>query len=304
MFDIVGIGSCVYDTLLVVNSFPGEDTKIRAEKIFGSGGGPCATGLVAASKLGGKCSYLGNLADDEGGRFLLEDFKRYNVDTQNIKVFKERKSFVSYVIINKRNSTRTCVAHKGDLPEFFLTDEHEKIIRSSKMLLIDGNELNAAKRAVRSAKRNNVKIIYDAGSLYEGIEELLYNSDILIPSQYFAQKRTGESDICKAAKVLFEKYSPEVVVVTEGEKGGVIYEGTGYTRYDAFKIKAVDTNGAGDVFHGAYAFAINKGLNYYESSVFASAASALKCTREGSRQAAPTYDEVKEFLDQKGLKIL
>ena len=77
MSKIVGIGANVCDTLFTVPSYPKEDTKMRADSMKLSGGGPCATGLVAASKLGGDCAYIGNLTDDNAGKFLIEDMEKY-----------------------------------------------------------------------------------------------------------------------------------------------------------------------------------------------------------------------------------
>lgn len=74
----------------------------------------------------------------------------------------------------------------------------------------------------------------------------------------------------KAAKALFEKYSPEIVVITQGKKGGIIYDGSSFEKYPAFLVDAVDSNGSGDVFHGAFAFAVTKGMDYKKACVFSS----------------------------------
>ena len=72
MANIVGIGANVCDTLITVPNYPKEDTKLRAQTVIQSGGGPCGTGLVAASKLGGKCAYIGTLTDDSAGKSKIE----------------------------------------------------------------------------------------------------------------------------------------------------------------------------------------------------------------------------------------
>ena len=75
MAKIVGIGANVFDTLYTVEKYPTEDTKMRADAVKVSGDGPCATGLVAASKLGATCAFIGNLSNDNGAKFLKEDFE-------------------------------------------------------------------------------------------------------------------------------------------------------------------------------------------------------------------------------------
>ena len=79
MADIVGIGANVFDTLYNISTYPPEDTKMRATTSKTAGGGPVATGLVAASKLGADTAYIGVLSDDNGGIFLKEDFVKYGV---------------------------------------------------------------------------------------------------------------------------------------------------------------------------------------------------------------------------------
>ena len=124
-----------------------------------------------------------------------------------------------------------------------------------------------------------------------------------------------ENAICDSAKVAYlatcfeygiknvEKYSPEIVVITQGKDGGIIYDGKEIKKYPAFTVDAVDTNGSGDVFHGAFAFSVNMGYNYYDACVFSSAVSALKCTKVGARRAVPSFEETIEFLKERGVNV-
>ena len=105
----------------------------------------------------------------------------------------------------------------------------------------------------------------------------------------------------EAAKKLFETYHPEILVITQGKHGGILYDGEKITPYPAFPVEAVDTNGSGDVFHGAFAFALTKGWDYYRCCVFSSAVSALKCTQVGARQSVPTYEATLDFLKARGV---
>ena len=293
---IVGIGANVFDTLITVPSFPKEDTKLRSDGIKLCGGGPCATGLVAAAKLGAECAYIGCLADDAGGEFLAEDFRRYGVLTEYIDVCGGCVSFSSYIMINEQNASRTCVFNKGTVPPLKLDEKKRAAVAAADILMVDGNELDAAVEAAKLARENGVTVLYDAGGLYDGLERLLPYADVLIPSEEFAEGHTGEKSPEAAAKRLFEMYYPKTVVITCGSDGGIIYENGKLRRYPAFEVKAVDTNGAGDVFHGAFAFGLTKGFDYYKCCVFASAVSAIKCTNTGARQSIPDYKTVTEFL--------
>ena len=301
MGKIVGIGANVCDTLYTVPTYPTEDTKMRATEVVQSGGGPCATGLVAAAKLGADCAYIGNLTDDSQGVFLKNDLEKYNVSTEYINIIGGYSSFSSTIWLCSDTKSRTCVFHRGTLPPLKLNDSQKNAVISADVLMIDGNEMDAAEEAVKLANANGTKVLYDAGGLYEGVERLLPYADILIPSEEFSIGHTGEKTAEDAARMLFEKYSPEVVVITQGKDGGVIYDGKELRKYPAFLVDAVDSNGSGDVFHGAFAFAVNMGYNYYDACVFSSAVSALKCTKVGARHGAPSLAQVKEFLKERGI---
>lgn len=300
MAKIVGIGANVCDTLYTVPRFPTEDTKMRALQSKQSGGGPCATGLVAAAKLGAPCAYIGVLTDDSAGQFLKSDLEKYNVSTEQITIEPGYVSFCSCIWLSEETTSRTCVFDKGTLPPLVLTDAQKKAICDAEILMIDGNEMSAAIEGAKLANENGTKVLYDAGGLYEGVENLLPYADLLIPSEEFALGHTGAKSAEEAAKILFEKYNPDIVVITQGKKGGIFYDGTEIKTYPAFLVDAIDSNGSGDVFHGAFAFAQHMGYNYEKSCIFSSAVSALKCTKVGARVGAPTFDETIEFLKERG----
>ena len=300
MIDIVGIGANVYDTLITLKSYPKEDTKMRCKGIKKSGGGPCATGLVAASKLGAKTAFIGNLSDDDGGKFLKADFERFGVSTEFCEIKSGYTAFSSYIWLARDKATRTVVFDKGDLPPTKIGEKAKKAISGSRVLMVDGNDMDAAIEAAKIAKESGTKVLYDAGGLYDGVERLLPYADILIPSEEFALGFTGAKSAEEAAKALFDRFSPEFVVITQGKKGGIIFDGKAVTPYPALPAVVVDSNGAGDVFHGAFAFAVTKGYNAYKACIFSSAVSALKCTKTGARDAVPVFDETAEYLKECG----
>lgn len=284
------------DTLITVPYYPKEDTKLKAAAARAAGGGPVATGLVAAARLGVETGYIGVLSDDNGGEFLKRDFQRYGVDIRNVEVKNGYRSFTSAIWLAMDNATRTCVFDRGNLPPLQLNGEAIHTIARADILMIDGNEMDAAQEACLVARENNTRVLYDCGGLYPGVERLLRLTDVMIPSEEFALGHTGCKTVEEAAVKLYETYHPEAVVITCGKEGGVIYEGTTVECYPAFPVDAVDTNGSGDVFHGAFAAAMIKGYDYKKCCVFASAVSALKCTGVGARESVPDEKSVHEFL--------
>ena len=303
MVKIVGIGANVFDTLYNIPTYPTEDTKMRATACKTAGGGPVATGLVAAQKLGEDTAYIGVLSDDNGGRFLKADFEKYGVKTGLIEVKSGYRSFASVLWLCADTASRTCVFDKGDLPPLVLTDEQKQGVRDAEILMVDGNEMDAAVDAAAIARDSGTKVLYDCGGLYEGVERLLALTDIMIPSEEFALGHTGCATAAEAAKKLFDLYSPEIVVITQGKRGGIIYDGEKVTEYPIYPADVVDSNGSGDVFHGAFAAALVKGFDYLKCCHFSSAVSALKCTGIGARESVPDFETVKNYLKENGYEL-
>jgi ribokinase len=299
--EIVGIGACVYDQLIELSDFPAEDTKLYINMTSVNGGGPCATGLVAAARLGAKTAYIGTLADDFGGCFLYEDFKKYGVTTDWINIEKNYRSFSAFVLLNRKTGSRTCLLDRGNLPPLKLNSTQIDTIKKASILMVDGNELEAAIQGATIARTAGKKVLYDAGGIYQNIEQLLALTDILIPSEEFAIRFTSEYSVEIAAMKLYETFHPDVVIVTRGKNGGIICQGNAVVSYPAFPVTTVDSNGAGDVFHGAFAFFITQGFSYEKCCLFSSGVSSLKCTQLGSRQGTPTYQQTIQFLKERGI---
>ena len=144
MSKIVGIGACVMDTLVTVPNYPVEDTKLRATSTKIAGGGPTATGIVAASKLSEEAAYIGVLSTDNGGKFLKDDFIKYNVSGDNIDIIDGYRSFTSVIWLAEDSASRTCVFDKGNLPPLKLDAKKCEAIKNAQVLMIDGNEIDAA----------------------------------------------------------------------------------------------------------------------------------------------------------------
>jgi sugar/nucleoside kinase (ribokinase family) len=295
MNKIVGVGACVLDTIIEMPSYPTEDFKVKADNVFTSGGGPVGNALVAITRLGVPSSYLGVLSKDATGDTLIKEFNQYGVETKYVKQVENTKAFTSYIVLNKANGSRTCVYDRGNVPQDpSLLDF--SVLDDASILHLDGNSLPIAIEAAKIAKKNGILVSLDAGGLYSGIEELLSYVDILIPSEEFATKITKKDTVEEAIQTLNEMYHPKVLVVTMGSKGGVYMDGNALKYYPCFKVECIDSNGAGDTFHGAFLVAYLDGKSILDCCKFASATSAIKCQKAGVRVALPYKEEVNKFL--------
>lgn len=297
MAKVVGIGAAVFDILMTAGAFPKEDTKLQAMETKIQCGGPCATALVAMSKLGESVCHMGTVGDDMYGAFILSELKRFGVEVSGVEVV-PGISFHSFVLLNLRNTSRTCIWNRGKAAQPMEKHVDLNVLKNAEYLHLDGNQLDCAIYAAKKAREFGVTVSLDAGGTYPRIEELLPLVDVLIPSEEFALKITGCATAVEAAGVLQEKYGPRVLVITQGCRGGFLWEDGKEVRYPVFPVEAIDSNGAGDTFHGAFVAGRLKGMSVYDACAFASATSALKCTRFGAQEGIPGYEEVLEFMKE------
>lgn len=302
MAKVVGIGAAVFDILMTVEEYPREDTKLRALETKFQCGGPCATGLVAVSKLGESAAYMGTVGDDMYGGFVKSEMESYGLDTSAVAV-KPGLTFHSVVLINVKDGSRTCVWNRGDAAAPTEEDVDLEALKQAEYLHLDGNQLDCAIYAAGKAHEYGVTVSMDAGGAYPRIEELLPYVDVLIPSEEFALKVTGCENAWDAARMLQERYQPQILIITQGSRGGFLWENGQERRYPVFPVQTVDSNGAGDTFHGAFLAARLKGMGVYDACCFASATSALKCTRFGAQKGIPGYEEVLAFMESNEREI-
>ena len=308
-FDVVGLGCSALDYLGVVPRCPRLDEKIEMLNFTRQGGGPVATALVALSRLGASTSYVGKVGDDEAGKFILREFEKEGVDTSGVVIEKGASSLVAFCVAEKNTGKRTIFWHRGTCSGLDPRELNKQLILSAKFLHLDGHEIRAAIEAAKWAKAkkidpvrhvdrtksNGVKVVLDPDLNLPEMEELVKLTDILIAPSNFARDFTKEEDYSKAAEKLFA-LGPEVVVITLGEKGCLCRSGKGMFTKPAFRVKVVDTTGAGDVFHGAFVYGLLRGWDLEKTAEFSNAASAIKCTKLGGRAGIPTLKQVEDFL--------
>lgn len=301
--EVIGIGSTVYDTLMVVPAYPTEDTKMEGIETKVQGGGPCATALVAARKLGVSAAYLGTIGDDPFGKFMMDDLEHWGVDTQDVRRVPDSVSFHAVVLLNQETKSRTCVWSRGTVPQPTADDINEEVVRHARVLHLDGHMLEAAIATAKKCNELGVKVSHDAGGTYPGVENLMPYVDWLIPSEEFALKMTGAATAEEAAQQLYDTYHPELVALTQGVRGGILLDEKGMRRYESYKVEVKDSNGCGDTFHGAFVAGKIHGLSNDDACKYASAAAAIKCTRLGARYGMANDQECRAFLKERGVEL-
>ena len=299
-FDILGLGCTAVDELLFVAAYPSADGKARVQRRERHCGGLTATALIAAARLGGKCAFAGVLGEDEQSRFVLECLKRENVRITHVVRRPDARPIQSTVVVNERRKTRAIFFDTNHVYGADPNAPTEKMIRSTRVLLVDSFGIKGMIRAAGIARAAGIPVVADfESSDLPGFSKLLGLVDHLILSAGFACKLTGAKHPAEAARRLWTK-DRQAVIVTRGAKG-CYYLASGDDTpksMPAFKIKALNTTGCGDVFHGAYALALARNLELKGRIRFASAAAACKATQHNGQDGFPTLKIVNRLLEQ------
>jgi len=292
IIDVLCVGQASYDLVFSVPHHPGPDEKSVASLFTGCGGGPAANAAVTVARLGRRAAFAGYLGEDFYGRIHHEELARENVRTDF--VYRGSVPTPLSVILVKPGGKRTVINYKHPaIPP--PTDPAALLLNCRpKVILFDGHEPHLAPVFMAHARRGKIPTVLDAGSVHAGTREIVGGVDYLVASEKFSRDFTNEKDVVRAAQKLHNYAS--AVVVTRGEAGLVWRTAEGAGQLDAFAVEAVDTTGAGDAFHGAFAAGLSEKMDWLELLRYSSVAAALTCTRYGARPAIPDADAVDRFL--------
>ena len=303
MIDILCMGHSAYDIHFYLDEYPEEDRKYITKKGTDCGGGPAANAAYLLSKWRLNAGYGGIVGMDIFGRAVREELEAAETDLTFLQVRQNFATPRSGVIINSRTGTRTLINMRDENPDapIFIDQVWESV--SPQVLLADGHYFGLALEAIK--RFPDAPFILDGGSLHEGTETLAPKADYLIVSEAFACSLTGvkslesEDDLLKAAESVGELNGRYAAVTLGGR--GVVYsspEGKGFV--PPFPVKAVDTTGAGDIFHGAFAYCIFWGMDFLESLEFSSLTASMSAVKNGGRTSIPELDDVLDEYERLG----
>ncbi|NMB74169.1 MAG: hypothetical protein GYA21_03465 [Myxococcales bacterium] len=295
-FEVVGVGHCAADYLGVVESYPQLDTKTELSQFSMQGGGPVATALVTLSALGVETSFIGKISDDEFGRFIHQGLREAGVDTRGLVIEPGYISPFSFIAVESGSGKRTVFWTRGDLPPLRPDEVRLDVLETARVLHVDGLAIEAQLHAARHARSRGISVVFDAGSPREGMDDLLKLCDVLVASERFAAEYGGGA-LGESLKALRAR-GPKTVVITIGADGSVGMEGEETYVVPAHAVEAVDTTGAGDVYHGAFIFGMLRGMKFRERMHFANVAAALKCRSLGGRAGIPSLEEIDRELGE------
>ncbi len=294
-FDVVGVGYTALDYLGIVPHLPREDTKLEVRDFTIQGGGPTATARVTLRRLGLATAFVGKVGDDGFGARMLEELRAEGVDVGSVVIERGASSQFAFIMVDAATAARTILWTRGSVSRLAPGEADLDLVASARALFIDDLEPAAALEAAGRAGDERIPVLIDAGSLREGVRELLPRSDYIIASEHFAGRISGGADLGRALEALM-RFGPKAAAITLGARGCVAFAEGKSIEVPGFAVRAVDTTGAGDVFHAAYLFGVLQGWDTLRCCVFSNAVAALKCRALGGRAGIPTFREAVEFI--------
>ncbi len=288
--DVLCLGHASYDLVFAVPHHPGEDEKCVASGFLHCGGGPAANAAVTVARLQRRAAFVGYLGDDLYGEAHLQELRRDGVEVGLVRRGEEPTPLSAVLV--KPDGKRALVNYRATRP--LGAESLDLTAVSTRVVLFDGHEPKLSVHWLPDFRGRGAKTVLDAGSLHPGTEALMFQVDYLVASRKFAAQWLGRDDPQEALERLAGRSS--AVVITLGEAGVIWARGGERGEMPAFSVPVLDTTGAGDTFHGAFAVAVAENKEWEETLRFASAAAALCCTRMGARPGIPRRPEVEQFL--------
>lgn len=297
---VVCLGLSALDHVWRVDALPAASgaVKTRALDFDTIGGGMAATASVTVARLGGRAMFWGRAGDDAAGRLMRDALAAEGVDVAGFRLFAEGRSSVSGVMVRGDGERQIVNFRGGGLPAdpSWLPLAG---IGDAAAVLADPRWPEGAAAVFAAARRAGVPTVLDADMADAAVfEALLPLTDHALFSEPALAQFAGTDR--HAALDTVAGFGCRVAAVTRGADG-VDWREAGARRHrPAFTVDVVDTTGAGDVFHGAYALAVGAGSGVVGAMDFASAVAALKCTRPGGRAGIPSRAETLALLGRSG----
>ena len=292
---IAGAGVCCLDHIVIAPQIAwGESTHVS--NYFAQGGGLVATALVACARLGARCDLFSLVGDDQVGDQIVAELVAEGVATAGVMRIEGSSPF-SLIHVDEHSGERTIFHRTGRGLEWHPGAHDLRAIGKCDVLLIDHVYPALALAAADEARAHGVPVVADVMPSARNAE-LLRRVDVLIAPRHFARAIGCKGDLDAALDAIHE-LGPTTAVITLGADGWVSSDSSGRGRGSAFQVEVVDTTGAGDVFHGAFAYGLARGWDTARCAEFASAVAAIKCTKPGGRTGLPSLAQAVAFLRER-----
>lgn len=295
LVDIVGVGLNATDTIIRLPHFPAFNSKVEFRFSEVLPGGQVASAVTACARWGLKARYAGKIGDDPWGKLQQEEMKRSGVEA-HWSVVHNCQSQSSFILVDEQTGERTVLWKRDARLELLPREIRKEWVVRSRLLHVDGHDCRAAATAARWARQAKIPVTVDLDNLYPGVEVLLEHVDYAITSRDFPGRLFGDADLFASLPKLAARFGNRLAAATLGEDGVLAWDGSKFHYCPAFDVKPVDTTGAGDIFHGAFAYGIVRGFQLPELLAFCCAAAGLSCLGAGARGGIAPLKKIEQFV--------
>jgi sugar/nucleoside kinase (ribokinase family) len=294
-WDVIGIGESSIDEVLRLPGVLGPNVKLPVPAKQIRYGGQVATTLATCASFGLRAALLGTKGDDDEVDGLCKALGDRGVDT-TLLIRRPVRHRRAMVLVSEQTGDRAVLWDRDARLTLTPGEIPRATIEGARLLHVDDVDVDAAIVAARIACQAGIPVTSDIDQITDRTGELIAAVTVPILAEHVPRALTGDADLERALRTLRKTHSG-LLCVTLGARGSMLLEGNQLYRVPAPKVRTVDATGAGDVFRGAFIYALLRGDSPVDILRFANVAAALSCTREGALDSVPTRRDVEEFLE-------
>ena len=293
--DVTGVGINATDTIIDLPRFPAFNSKIEFCSANVFPGGQVASALVACRRWGLSARYVGSVGDDPAAALQSRELQRHHIEARLIRI-PNCLSQLSYILVDGRSGERTILWKRDSRLTLLPRHLRQNWIIPSRALLVDGHDAVAAAHAARWAHAAKIPVVADVDNLHPGVEVLLQHTDYLFAAHEFPARLLKISNLLSSLPAISKRFGCRVAGVTLGRLGALAWDGARFHYCRGYRVTAVDTTGAGDVFHAGIVYGISKHWKLDAILEFSCAAAASNCTARGARGGIKSLREIHNFM--------
>jgi sulfofructose kinase len=279
----------------LVPEFPSINSKMEILRFSKQGGGQVATAMVALARWGIKTKYIGKVGGDELGQFSLCSIREEGVEVSSVTIEPNATNQFATVIVDGVSGERTILWSRDGCLMYREGELRKEEVCSGRLLHLDGHDIQAAIQCAEWAKEEGVPTVIDIDKVGPFTSELIKKIDFIISSSRFPGLFTGIPNREKAL-IELQKGTQGFLCATLGHDGAMALVNGKIHHVRGYEVNAVDTTGAGDVFHAGFIYGLLQNWEAVEILRFANAVAALKCCYLGGRKGIPTLKEAQRLL--------
>lgn len=299
MYDVVGVGANSVDYVYRLPQYPRPDSptaKLRIGSHLVSCGGQVATAVCTCAAMGLRTAYVGATGNDDNGRRIRDELSRRGVDITHVVVRDAINPF-AVILLDDQQGERVVLWDRHPALALRPGEVEPSVLRNTRLVHVDDVDEEASIRAARLAREARIPVTSDIERMTARTEELVATVSIPIFAEHVLEPLTGERDFERALRALRRQHDG-MLCVTLGVRGAMLLDGDRLYHAPGLDVPVVDTTGAGDVFRGAFIYALLRGDSPGDVLRFANAAAAVSCTRLGAISSVPTLEEANIHLDE------